>query len=233
VAFPLVQTTAETAVSSAGTNHAVTLPSGIVAADMTLLVGAIGSVAASLNALTDWNEILDENQIIGLKILNYIGAGVPTTPTFVSSAATRSAWIGLRISGADKTITPQIGTTGISTSSSPDPPSSAVPSGGPKDFLFVACASMAGEEADDDTWVNNPPTNYLPSPPLQKACGTAGTNLAGLIMVAYRQLNTASTENPGPFLTDLSANWRSQTIIVHPAAAPPPVVASGWGATWR
>ena len=75
---------------------------------------------------------------------------------------------------------------------------------------------MAGEEADDDTWGNTPPTNYTPSPPRQKACGTAGTNLGGLILAAERALTTGSAENPGTFGVDVSAGWRAQTIMIHP-----------------
>lgn len=214
--FPQVEGTQETAVGTAGTSHAITLPSGIVASDMVLITMDIGSTSATLNALTGWQEILDEAVANGLKILQYTGAGVPGNPTFTSSASTRSASIAWRLSNADKTITPQIGTTATGTSATPDPPS-VTPTGGiSKDYLFIAFFGQAGEEADDDTWVNTPPTNYLPNPPYQKACGVAGTNLGGKIGAAYRQLTTGAAENPDTFGVDVSAAWRAQTIIVHP-----------------
>jgi hypothetical protein len=53
---------------------------------------------------------------------------------------------------------------------------------------------------------------------LQKACGTAGTNLAGMIATAHLASTTA-TSNPGTFSAATGA-WRAQTIVVHPA--PPP-----------
>jgi len=215
VSFPVVESTAESSTNTAGTSHTVTLPSGIVASDLVLIVMDIGSTSATLNALTDWGEILDEASANGLKILRYTGAGVPSNPTFTSSANTRDASISFRISGANKAIAPEIGSTGTGTSATPDPPASAAP-GSTKDYLFIAFAGMAGEEADDDTWGNTPPTNYTPSPPLQKSCGTAGTNLGGLIVAAHRQLNTGSAENPGTFGVDTSAAWRAQTIMVHP-----------------
>ena len=225
MAFPTIEgTPAETAVSTAGTSHAITLPSGIGASDMTLIIMDIGSTAATLNALTDWGEILDENAGNGLKILWYTGAGVPSNPTFTSSASTRSASIAFRISGADKSVTPQIGTTGTGTSATPDPPSVTPTGSVVKDYLFIAFAGMAGEEADDDTWGNSSPTNYLPTTPYQKSCGTVGTNLGGLILAAARQLTTGSAEDPGTFGVDASAAWRSQTIIVHPVKPIPPVV---------
>lgn len=215
MAFPVVESTAESSVNTAGTSHAVTLPASIAASDLVLITMDIGSTSATLNALTDWGEILDENAANGLKILRYTGAGVPSTPTFTSSASTRSASIAWRISGANKAITPEIGSTATGTSATPDPPASASP-GSTKDYLFIAFAGMAGEEADDDTWGNTPPTNYTPNPPLQKSCGTAGTNLGGLILAASRQLNTGSAQDPGSFGVDVSAAWRAQTIMIHP-----------------
>jgi hypothetical protein len=218
MAFPVVEGVAESAVATAGTSHAVTLPASIASSDLVLIIMDIGSTAATLNALTDWGEILDENAANGLKILRYTGAGVPSTPTFTSSAATRSASIAYRISLADKTVTPQIGTTATGTSVTPDPPSVTPTGGVSKPYLFIAFFGMAGEEADDDTWANTPPTNYTPSPPRQKTCGTAGTNLGGLIASAERALMTGSAEDPGTFNVDVSAAWRAQTIIVHPLA---------------
>jgi hypothetical protein len=218
VAFPVVEGVAESSVNTAGTSHAVTLPASIASTDEVLILMDIGSTSATLNALTDWGELLDENAANGLKILRYTGAGVPSNPTFTSSATTRSASIAYRISGADKTVTPQIGTTATGTSATPDPPSVTPTGGVSKPYLFIAFFGQAGEEADDDTWANTPPTNYTPSPPRQKTCGTAGTNLGGLIASAERALMTGSAEDPGTFGVDVSAAWRAQTIIVHPLA---------------
>ena len=218
--FPTPEGTAETAVSTAGTSHLITLPASIVDTDYVLILMAIGSTAATINALTGWQLNLNENVANGLKIMRWNGAGVPTNPTFVTTAATRSASIAWRISGADTSFSPQIATTATGTSATPDPPASATPAFGTQDYLFITFFGAAGEEADDDTWSDTPPTNYLPSPPLQKSCGTAGTNLGGLIAAAYRQLNTGSAEDPGTFAKDVSAAWRAQTIILAPT--PPP-----------
>jgi hypothetical protein len=162
MASPVVEGTAETAVSTAGTSHAITLPASIAATDMVLIVMSIGNVAATLNALTDWQEILDENAAVGLKILRYTGAGVPSNPTFTSSANTRSASIAYRISGADESVTPQIGTTATGTSVNPNPPASATPPSS-QDYLFIAVCGSAGEQADDESYVTSFPTNYTHS----------------------------------------------------------------------
>ena len=216
----VVGTPAETAISTAGTSHVVNLPSG-ASGNLLLAIMDKGSTSATVNALTGWTELLDEASANGLYIAYRVADGTEgTTTTFTLSAATRGAWIVYEISGAidPATQAPQIGTTATGTSATPDPPS-ITPTGGSKDYLFVAFAGMAGEEADDDTWGNTPPTSYTPSPPRQKSCGVAGTNLGGLILSAERQL-TASTDNPGTFGVDVSAAWRAQTIAVHPL--PPP-----------
>lgn len=218
MAFPVVQTTAETAVSTAGTSHAITLPASIAAGDLTLLVMDIGSTSATLNALAGWTELLDEAVANGLKIIYYSGAGVPSAPTFTSSASTRSATIAYRISGAEVPATqaPQIGTTATGTSVSPDPPA-VTPTGGAKDYLWIAFFGRDGEEADDDTWTTAAPSGF--SNLLQKACGIAGTNLGGMVASAEQQLN-ASSLDPGTF-TCATGGWRAQTIAVHPPAAAP------------
>jgi hypothetical protein len=219
--YPVVEGVAETAVITAGTSHAITLPAGITSTDETLILMDIGSTAATVNALTDWTELLDENLANGLKIIRYTGAGVPSAPTFVTSAATRSATLAYRISNADKATAPQIATTATGTSLTPDPPSLTPTGGISKAYLSIAFFGQAGEEADDDTWANTPPTNSTPSPPRQKACGTVGTNLGGLIASAERSITTGSAIDPGTFNVDVSAAWRAQHVLVHPAPAPP------------
>ena len=227
MAHPVVLTTNTSSTNTAGTSHVVSLPAGMGPSDMILILMDTGSTQATLNALTDWAELLDENVVggNGLKILQYTGAGVPSNPTFTSSANTRDASISLRIGGANKSITPQIATTGTGTSATPDPPSVTPTGGTVKDYLFIAFAGQAGEAVDDGTWANTPPTNYLPAVPLMKTCGIAGSNLGGLICAAYRQLTTGAAQDPGTFGVDTNAAWRSQHIIVHPAnPIPEPVM---------
>lgn len=216
---PVVAGTAESATTTAGTSHVLNWTGlGTVAAgDLLIIILDKGSTAATVNAHADWTELLDENVANGLYIAYRWAVGGESAPTLTTSASTRSAEITYRITGAANPATqaPQIGTTATGTSATPDPPASATP-GSSKDYLFIAFAGMAGEEADDDTWGNTPPTNYTPSPPRQKSCGTVGTNLGGLILAAERQLTTGSAENPGTFGVDVSAAWRAQTIMIHP-----------------
>lgn len=217
MAFPAVEQVVENSTNTAGANHTINLPTA-TANQLLLIILDKGSTAATVNAHASLTELLDENSGNGLYIAyRWMDGNEPASYTLVTSANTRTASMAYRISGAinPAAVPPQIGSTGTGTSATPDPPASAAPPS-TKDYLFIALAGMAGEEADDDTWGNTPPTNYTPSPPRQKSCGTAGTNLGGLILAAERQLNTGAAENPGTFGVDASAAWRSQTITVHP-----------------
>ena len=196
---------------------------------MWLLILDKGSTSATVNAHADWTELLDEAVANGLYIAYRWTTGAEgASTTLVTSASTRSAQMVYRITGAENpaTTAPQIGTTATGTSATPDPPASATPPSS-KDYLFIAFYGAAGEEADDDTWSDTPPTNYTPSPPRQKACGVAGTNLGGIIAAAERALTTGVAENPGTFAKDVSVAWRAQTITVHPSTSNPQLVTPG------
>jgi len=218
VAFPVVETTNESSLATAGTSHIVSLPSGIVAGNLILVLLDKGSTSASFNALAGWTEIVDEALANGIAIWAREADGTEgATVTFTSTASTRSAHISYRISGAADLLTqqPQVGTVVTGTSVSPTA-GATTPTGGAKDYLWITMFGTAGEEADDDTWVNSAPTNY--GTLIQKACGTAGTNLGGMIGSAHRTANAAS-EDAGTFNKDVSSAWRAYTVAVHPASA--------------
>jgi hypothetical protein len=183
-----------------------------------------GTPAASswlFNTHADYTELLDENVSVGLHIWYRWAAGGEGNPTLVSAQSIRSAEASFRISGAENPATqaPEIGTTATGTSVNPDPPS-LDPAGGSKDFLFISFCGSAGEQADDGTYCTAFPTNYTTAN-LEKTCGTAGTNLGGMIAAAARSLTTAGPEDPGTFTVSENAAWRAQTIAIHPASAAP------------
>jgi hypothetical protein len=213
----VVGTPAETAVASASLGHVVNLPAGATG-NLLLAIMNKGSSAASVNALSGWTELLDENQANGLFIAYRVCDGTEgATTTFnLTGTATRGAWIVYEISGyvPPGTQAPQIGTTASGSSTTPDPPPVTV-TGGSKDILSIACFGRDGEEADDDTWVTSAPSGY--GSLLQKACGVAGTSLGGMIATAHLASNI-STSNPGTF-SAVTSNWRAQNIVIHPSLA--------------
>lgn len=228
MAFPVVEEVIENSTNTAGTNHTINHPAR-VPGRLWIIILDKGSTSATVNAHADWTELLDEASANGLYVAYRWCTGLEgASTTLVTSANTRTASMVYSLSGADHPSSnpPTVGATGSGSSATPDPPSSTAPPS-TKDYLFIAFYGAAGEEADDDTWSDTPPTNYTPTPPRQKSCGTAGTNLGGLIAAAERQLNTGAAQDPGTFAKDVSAAWRSQTILVHPAIDDPAPRAQG------
>src|SRR5215510_846621 len=208
---PAVGGTQEGGLTSAGTNLAVTLPGSGTNSDGYLVIIAKGSVAVTINALTDWTEVLDENTAAGLAIIWYTGSGVPSNPTFVQSSSSRSVWTAWRITGTHRAILPTVGTTATGSSTSPDPPSVSISP--TQDVLAFACFAGDGEIADDDSIVTTFPTNYTDGQ-AEKTGGTTGVNLAGILGAAARQVSAASSEDPGTFAITGSRGWRAQTVII-------------------
>ena len=219
MAFPNVETVAESSTNTAGTSHVVTLPSGIQAGDLLLVMFDKGSTSASVNALAGWAELLDEALANGIYLAYRWADGTEgASITLVTTASTRSANLAYRISGAMNPATqvPELSTVATGTSTGPNA-TTCTPTGGAKDYLWISFFGQAGEEADDDTWCNTAPTSF--SNLLQKSCGTAGTNLGGLIASAEYKLNAASLD-AAAFNVDVSAAWRAYTIAVHPGLPP-------------
>ena len=217
--FPVIQASATSSTNTAGTNHVVEVSNlSAAAGDLILILMNIGSTSATLNAHADYTELLDEASATGLKILYRFAAGGEGDPTFVSSANTRDASIALRISGVINPATraPQIGTTATGSSTTPNPPS-VTPSMGPQEYLAVTFCGSAGEQADDGSYCTGFPSGYALAN-LEKTCGTAGTNLGGMIACAAANLQQGTAIDPGTFTVSENNTWRSQTIIIHPLA---------------
>lgn len=124
------------------------------------------------------------------------------------------------ISGAESPATqaPEL-TLATGTASNPNPPANT-PTGGAKDYLWIAAGAMDGEEADDDTWANTPPTGYTPSPPRQKTSDIAGGPTSNVSLCSAEQQLNAASENPATFSLDVGKDWVAFLIAIHPPAGP-------------
>lgn len=218
MASPVVAGRNESATTTAGTSHVVSLPGSIAAGDK-LVIGLAG--ASSLGNLTasGWTQTTGSGTT--MRTMHRVADGSEgATVTVTSSLSTRSAHVSYRITGAEDFATqaPEIQNAG-GTSTTPDPPSNS-PTGGSKDYLFLAMFRQEGEEADDDTWCNSAPTNYTNL--LQKTCGTAGSAAANCSIASAERQVTTATEDPGTFSVDQSLAWTALTIAIHPPAAAGP-----------
>jgi hypothetical protein len=223
MASPVVEQVVTSATATASTSHIVNLPTA-TAGQLLLIVSSRGSTAANYNVHASVTELRDEPSAGGFYIAyRQMDGTEPASYTLITTAATRSADLAFRISGAENpaTILPVLAAAGAGAGTTPNPPS--VTPGSSKDYLFIAACGSSGEQADDGTYCTVFPTNYTHSQN-EKTCGVAGTNLGGMIAAASRQLTTGSTEDPGTFTVSETGNWITQTIMIHPA--PPPVLGS-------
>jgi hypothetical protein len=221
--YPAVATTNTSATTTANTSHTLNLPSGIASGDLliAMLSGYIGSgtTPVDISWPSGWTEFFEQDASTGSLHLAVAGAyrkadgteGASITVT--TNLSVRAAHNAYRITGAaDPAVQPPeaAGTSDTATGTGIDPPS-LTPTGGAKDYLWLAVAGWrrTGVSATTD------PTNYS-SPIEGNSTGNAGgTKLRSL----NRQLNAAS-EDPSAFT--LSANSERRvgvTIAVHPAAS--------------
>lgn len=233
MAFPAkVGTPAESATTTAGTSHTVNLPTGS-AGELLLILGS--SVAASTFTQATYTELLDENVARGAWVAcRQTDGSEGSTVTVTSSATIKPAFIAYRFSGAENPATqvPELSTVATGTSVNPDA-TTCTPTGGAKDYKWVSFFTLAGEEADDDTWCTAAPASF--SDLRQKTAGTAGTNISAIIASADRDLNAASLD-AGAFTTVVSVSnaWRAFTVAIHPTSAaaapslPKKVARYGW-----
>ena len=217
MAFPVVASTAESPVTSAGTSHAITLPGTI--RDQDLLIIVFGKAqAVTLNALSGWTELVDTNSANAETILYHYCDGTETSPaTFTSSGSTKSASVCYRITGAENPTTqvPELSTVATATSVNPNA-TTCTPTGGAKDYLWLTFFISAGEEADDDTWVSATPTSYTNT--LQTTSGTAGVASTNCSTASAEQQLNASSQDAAAWTMAQSLAWRAWTLAIHPSS---------------
>lgn len=207
MAFPVVAARASgRTTASDTTTHAITLPTGISAGDLLVVVFACdgnptisvntGVSGANWNALTQGAYSNNVRSNVFWKIAEGSDALTLTTP-----AGEQSSHVSLRITGG-YTVT---GTSANGSSTNSNPPNHAGPDG-TQDYLWVAT------RAGDSTVVATvAPTNYGNLQTLA-AAGTGGAS----VNTAERSLN-ASAEDPGTF-TSSSEQWVGFTLAVSPVA---------------
>ncbi len=216
MASPTVETTALTATN--GTSHALTLPASIAVGDLLIYVMTTdGGGAHTVDA--GYNEIFD-NVDFSSNSRTSVAWRTATADSnddisIGTAAGERGAGIVYRISGAEDPATqaPEMSSSTGNTaqSNSPDP-DAVTPTGGSKDYLYLA--AMGCNDARSIA-LSGPSgfANFLTQNP---AGGANGCNVA----TAELQ-ETSASQDPGTFALDGGETWVAFTIAVHP---PPTVV---------
>lgn len=199
MAFPTVINTANSSsVSSA--NLALTMPASIVAGRLLLALSASAANEAATTAVSGWTKLAATQKTSGtatLAVFAKIAAGSDTgsvTGSTASRAVTTyqiGSWSGILSDIALSVVD-------VTTE---DPPA-LTPSGGARDYLWIAAVRSAAAPTAA-------PTNYTT---LITATGT-GTSVGS----ATRNLNAAS-DNPGVF-TGTASSPLAATIAVAPVAS--------------
>lgn len=202
MAFPVVQTKA-TVGSAGSTSHPITLPTGVTAGDLLLVIfGVRSNPTVSVGSGTGWTKLGQQSQAtaqttaIFYKIAT--GSDALTLSTTTSQRSTAGTY---RITGASGVVE---GAGAGATSTNPDTPN-LTPAGGAKDYLWISTSSIVigtvSASAAPASYTNL--TNY-PS--------GAGTGIS--LCIAERGLN-ATSENPGAF-TAASTTWAGYTLAISP-----------------
>lgn len=211
MAFPSVASRITSVVSTNTTTHPVLMPSGVVSGNLlSAKVCADGNTVITVPA--GWTKFFDPDLGSAIRfIFAYRQSDGDEGPdeNFTTDFAQKSAHSCYRITGHEdpSTQAPEASTGADSVSSSPDPDALS-PTGGSKEYLWLAAQGHDGLVTTDTF-----PINYTDG---ISAESTGGGSVG--VGSAERQLE-AATENPGIFILSGSEEWQAGTVAVHPAAA--------------
>lgn len=209
------QTTAQVSADPSNVNFTtnVSYSSG----DLGLIIGRVGATVTQ-NLPSGWTFLLNNNTAdasddVTSVIYRQCDGTEGTFLAWDLSAAAKAGYVAYRITGAADPATraPEISTVTIGTGANADPPA-VTPTGGSKDYLFIAVYTCDGVNA-----ASSPPSGYSNLSTGQSSGGAAGTN--AIVSSASKQA-TASTEDPGTFTNSAPNSGNSTfTIAIHPPAA--------------
>jgi len=212
MAFPAIQTSdTQTYNGNNAYDHILNLATNISAGDLLIMIFATDGD----NTVSNWDgftEIFSEDNSTGASL--HIGYKIASgsegaTITVTVSVFEAAASICYRITGDDSgSNPPEVSTVATGNSANPDP-ASLTPTGGAKDYLWIAC-----EGNDRNYYATAWPSSYSIDQQSEYFDGAAGCNVGA----AARELN-ASSENPGTFTISTSEQWIACVVAIHPEAA--------------
>jgi len=211
MAFPSLAAVAVTSRGTPETSSPVSLPAGVSSGE--LLLAMVETIFTSdIVWPAGWTELLQEDVGGGRFSIAYRRADGNEGPTVtVTHASALLAGLAYRITNAqDPAVQPPEISAGVAGSDANPNPDSFSPTGGAKDYLWLALEWHLGPNEDVSAY----PLNYPLLPTQASAAPLAG----GRVSAAGRQL-AAAAENPGAFTLTQTADWRAHTIAIHPSGA--------------
>lgn len=206
MAFPTVVSTNTSVQTPAGTSHTVSLPGSIVAGNLLLIFFATADIP-TITTPANWNLLRNKQETAGATSQQSIFYKVATgsegaTVTITTGTSFRSAHATYQISGYSGNPEASAGASGISGNPDPD---SLTPSGGAKDYLWIASGTCRSQT------FSSAPTSYT-------NLLTAATSSQVAVGTARRELNATSTD-PGNFTITASNEWTGVTVAISPTAS--------------
>ncbi len=199
----------------------VTLPNGIVAGDLLLVVGRGGGTITTLLP-TGWSWLIQNDQTDASDdtvsvIYKWADGTEGTTLSWDMGFAIKGSAIAWRITGAINPATqpPELVSSLFTTVVNSANPASISPTGGSKDYLFITIVSKDGIGV-----VTAAPSGYT-NLSVGTSAGSGGAATNATVAGSSKQATTA-TEDPGIF-THAAATTGGvcYTIAIHPGAAHP------------
>jgi len=216
MAYPTVRARTETALTTAGTTITINFGTNN-AGDLCIAFIGLNDTAQAITTTESFTNLTNASGTF--HIIYKVLAGTEGTSTTVTvPSSTKAAVIAYTIDTGTflSTQAPEFSTVATGTSTAPNS-GSLSPTGGAKDYFWIAAFRQNGEEADDDTWVTAGPT----SPGtftnlLQKTSGTVSTASTNGSIASAEYTSNASSMDPGTFTVAQSLAWRAYTVAVHP-----------------
>jgi hypothetical protein len=217
MASPVDAGRATTNITAAVDPWTVTLPGSIASGDLLIMFLRRASLADTV-AITGWTALVQNDASDASDDLSDIwyrwADGTEGTSKSVDLFGTaKGAAITWRITGAENPATqaPQQGGANFTTTANTSNPPSISPTGGSKDYLFLA---ISGHDGETSTY-SFPPTNYVNA--ITANSGTGGTPATNCIIVGSSRQATTATEDPGTFTHGAATTGgRAFTIAIHP-----------------
>lgn len=203
--FPRVASFVETAWSSGGTTHTVSLPSGIVSGSLVIIVTELDTASGVGQSISGFTELLDTGAAssspptaISYKFCT--GGEGATIGVSLGSAVTNSITYAMRISGHHASQAPELLKSTASTFN-PDPPS-VTASWGSDDNLWLAfCATPVN--------INGYPSDFADN----RSSSTQGS---ARLAMATREAASA-TVDPNSFSQGNTTQSHAINMVVRPA----------------
>jgi hypothetical protein len=200
--------------------HTASLPGTLGSGNLLILAVVIDGASGTITPPTGWSDLITGftnnaggNNVHGAVWYKVSEGNEGSTVTFDTLNAQRSVHKSWQISGHDSGQAPQgtgVGDAGTA-SNSADPPS-VTPTGGAKDYLWLA---VGGKDRGGSTFTGFP-ANYTNTGEVNQSA----TDTGGVCIAWGRRALNASSEDPAAFTFPSTVrNTVAMTIAVHPAAA--------------